>query len=137
MHWAFGCDLDQLAALLRRQVALQIHLHVDAVEHAVSRFTILAIFRVNARVAQRHRHIFERPFLAPRVEADCHGSARAEAGEKIIVGSRRGLGPAKTNRLIGTEVMRADLNVLEKAARVSANHDIGLCCAWRVVGFRR
>ena len=53
MDGAFRGDLHQLGALLWRQGAGQLDLHVDSVEHALFGGALLTILRVDPRVPER------------------------------------------------------------------------------------
>src|SRR5437016_1384014 len=73
----FG-DLECLDALLLREVSLQGDLALDAIEHALSGFTFGAVFRVDPRMAQAHRHARERPPFPSRIQRDGPGWSGAE-----------------------------------------------------------
>ena len=78
MDWTLVGDLERLESLFLREVPIQGDLALDAIEHALSGFTFGAVFRVDPRVAQPHRHARERPPLPSRIQRDGHGRSGAE-----------------------------------------------------------
>ena len=71
-------DLERLESLLLGEVPIKGDLALDPIEHALPGLTLGAVFRVNPRVAQPHRHARERPLLPSRIQRDGHGGSGAE-----------------------------------------------------------
>lgn len=110
--------------LLGRQWPGHRQLNFDLVQQSILRFTIFAVFGMDARVSKRDRNVFERPFSLARVETDRHGSTRAQSGEKIIVGIGSSAAAANIRWFVGLEMMRAHADVLQKRFRIAAHDDM-------------
>jgi len=84
---SFG-DLHQPLPLRVVELAGQLDVAIDVIDRSLRGLAIGAVFRVNARVPQRHSHPLERPALAVGVHPHRHGGARPERGQQQIVGCR-------------------------------------------------
>ena len=124
MHGALAGNSHEGGMLLCRQWPGHRDLNFDLVQQSVLRFTIFAVFGMDARVSKRDRNIFERPFSLSRVETYRHGSTRAQAGEKIIVGIGSSAAPANSRWFVRLQMMRPHGDVLQERLRVAAHDDM-------------
>ena len=125
MNGAFLGHFHELGTLLGCERAGQRDFEMNPIEHAFLRFALLAIFCVNAGMAHRDGDAVERPFLSPCVEADRHGGAGTQSGQEIVVRIGGGGGAADADRLVRADVMRANGDVLQEIARVTAHDNVG------------
>src|SRR6266516_286953 len=73
-------------------------------------------------MGQENCYFFKRPTLLPGVTRNRHRCATAEGSEETIVRSWPRVGPTKRNWFVTGETMRADLNLLRKAACAATNN---------------
>src|SRR5438309_1687703 len=122
MDWTLVGDLELLDALLLREVSLQGDLALDAIEHALSGFTFGAVFGVDPRVAQAHRHAGERPLFPSRIQRDGHGRSGAERSQEQFIGSRPSVGSTGGDRLVGDQAVAPRRDLLDESLRAAAHH---------------
>jgi len=67
MYGAFRSDLHQLRVLFCGQRSSQFDFNVNSVEHAILGFVLLSICRVDPRMPERNRDVFERKLMSARV----------------------------------------------------------------------
>src|ERR1051325_10376775 len=96
----FG-DFQQPVLLGVIKVSGQFDLSIDTVEKTLLRFTVSAIFCVNARMLKANGHALQIETLALSVKTQSHGCTGAEAGKQQLVGRRSIVGP-EWRRLVGT-----------------------------------
>src|SRR5262249_2588900 len=101
MHRALVGDLHHARALLRRKIAFETDLAVDAVDLAFLGLALGAIGRVDLVVLEQHRDARERDLLQVGIEADGHGGAGAERSEQILVRAWPAAIAADRDRLVG------------------------------------
>src|SRR2546422_3477609 len=123
MHRTAVRDFQEFGPLLLDKLSLEDDLALDVVEHPLLRLTFSAIFRVDSRVAQAHRHADERPPVPSRIQRDGHRHSRAETREHEVVGVGPGVGSASADRLIRDEMMAASRDVLRKPGGIAADND--------------
>ena len=115
-------DLECFDSLLLREVSLQGDLALDAIEHALSGFTFGAVFGVDPRMTQAHRHAGERPLFPSRIQRDGHGRSGAERSQEQFVGSRPSIGSPGGDRLVGDQAVAPRRDLLDESLRAAAYH---------------
>lgn len=124
MNGTFCGDVHQLRVLFCRQRPGEFDFNIDSVHHAIPGFAFLAIGRVNAGMPERNLNVFEGNFVSPRVKADRHRSAGAEARQQIIVWIWPGIAAACAYGFIGNKMMLTRDDILFKIAGAAAHNDV-------------
>ena len=86
MNGALICDFQQPGFLFGRQRPSQMDVAFNSIQHHVFGFAIDAIGSVDLRMPQIDGDVLERPSFAPSVHSESDRRARAQRGEKKIVG---------------------------------------------------
>ena len=110
--------------MFARQGAGELNFSLDSVDFSNFGLALRAIGGVNFRMVQRNRYLLQRPALSSRIERDGHRRARAERGQKKIVGRRPDVGPAESDRLIAFEMMWTDFDFLGKPGAAAADYHV-------------
>src|SRR6266566_2094541 len=124
VHRAPARNLEEPRSLLVRQRSGELDVPLDPVEHPLAGLAVRAVGGMNLRMPQPHRHAFERPALASRVERDRHRGACPQAREQQIVGVGPRVGSAHRGRLVGRQAVRADDDLLREPRSASALDDL-------------
>src|SRR5947207_3949301 len=106
----FG-DFEQPALLGFIEVSGQFDFSIDTVEKTLLRFTVSAIFCVDAGMLKANGHALQIESLALSVQAQSHRCTGAEAGKQELVGRRSGVGP-EWRRLVGAPPVFTGDNLL-------------------------
>src|SRR5205823_3676325 len=122
-------DLERLESLLLGEVPIKGDLALDPIEHALPGLTLGAVFRVNPRVAQPHRHARERPLCPSRIQRDGHGGSGAQRRQEQIIGSGTAIGATGGHGLVGDQSVAPEGDLLDESQRAAA-HDHEALLRW-------
>ena len=81
MNRATFSDVQQPLSLTVVEVANQLDVAIDIIDPPVAGFAVGAVFRVNARVPQRHSNPLKQPALAVGVHPHRHGGTCTQHGQ--------------------------------------------------------
>jgi hypothetical protein len=116
-------DLKKSCALLARQLAADLKPPLNAVDVPFFRVALRAVDCMDPRMTQSDPEGLQRPAFASRVQRDSHRRSGAQSSQQQIIRVRACISPAKGNRLVCAESVRARFNRLRESRRQTANCD--------------
>lgn len=117
MHRTMVGNVQELAGLFVRKVALETNRQLDSIQARARRVAVGTVLCMHLGVRHMHMHFLERPPMAIGKHLYRDGSARAERCKDQFVRIRRGVATAKLRRLIRVQLVWADRDVLDIALR--------------------
>jgi len=121
MDRALFCDFEQLRSLVACKRAGELEFSLYAIENALFRFTFRAVLGVNFRMSKTDDNSFEWPIPPPCVHSHRHGRTCSQSGEEKIVGRRTTVRAAKSDRLIGGQMVSPCYDLLRVSVPGGAN----------------
>src|SRR4029077_7847670 len=97
---ALARDLEQACPLVVFERADELDVSLNPVQLHRLAVAVLAVGLMISRLSQAHLYGFEWPSFPPRVQSDRHRCAGTESGKQEIVGTRPGIRPTDSCRLV-------------------------------------
>jgi hypothetical protein len=124
MDRALVGDVEQPCPLIAIEGPHELYIALYLVDNPDFCFAVLAVGRVNPRVAKAYSDALQGPLFAPGIQPDRHGCARPECREQEVVGTWAGIRSADRPRFIAHESVRAYRDLLGESLRISVNQDL-------------
>jgi hypothetical protein len=115
VYRAASSNFQKTLALVFIEIAFQVNLALDLVEHSLFGLAILTVFGMDSIVAQFYLDTLKVPSFPLRIHAECDRGSGAQGGQQIVIGPGSAVGTADGFGFVREEFVLSGFNRLGKA----------------------